>query len=395
MTEDKYGVVKRLMDNHILDQSRNTLNEPAFLEFLFGLFLFYLGFERYKKIFDDAIETQRRDIIRGEKPHPFALPAFPFRFVGIGNKTIFIGKMGKPNELFADILQNNFFWNYNHIDRTEPFIDSIIIQQESWKKHSCDKNYLNKYCQNCKLDFSILASAYFSKFSKSFNIDGYLTLDIPATIFAEIISQEGLVELEQHQTLCFCESVLEKEWGFCPFCGNKIDVSVFEKNNDSMDEPEKIFNYTLGLYLSIKKGYDFKANFVMDKDFNNETDIYLQKKDSIKLIEYTTKLNLDKSYVVSKVKTLNLVESSLKAEALRIGSGAPSCSLILLGINKPENKPLLDSIPLKIFEDPNKFKIIDSKFKFKKTNVIQITQEELDSLKAVFLGTLNELLSYL
>lgn len=241
MNEDKYGITNRLIENGIIDATGKILNEPALLEFLFGLFLFYLGFERYKKLFDDAIESQRKAIIKGQKPHPFALPAFPFRFVGIGNKTIFIGKMARPYELFTDILQTDFFWNYNHIDRMEPFIDPAIIQR-GWKKHTCKKNYLNKYCPDCKPDFSNLVCSSFPEFSKSFGIDSYLVLDIPANVFEEIISQEGLIELQQYQPSCSCGAILEKEWIFCPFCSEKVDSAIFEDEIDAAEVPEKSLN---------------------------------------------------------------------------------------------------------------------------------------------------------
>jgi hypothetical protein len=220
-----------------------------------------------------------------------------------------------------------------------------------------------------------------------------LVLNIPANVFEEIISQEGLIELQQDQPSCSCGAILEKEWKFCPFCSEKVDSAIFEDETDVVGVPEKIFNYLLGLYLSFKKGYKFEANYVMDKDFNNETDIYLQKEGVIKMIEYTTKLDLNRKYVISKVKTLHLIEGSLKAEASKTKSTAPSCSLILLGINAPDNKAALDAIPFKLFEDANKFKIIDSKFKFQKTNSIQIAQEELSRLSDVFNATLNELIS--
>jgi hypothetical protein len=386
-------IKKFLLEKGIIDEKGSILNDFSFREFIYGTFLFYLSFERYKSLFDEAIERQRNSIVKNQKPKPFALPAYPFRFVGVGNKTIFIGKMNRPMELFTDIIHKNLFWNYNYIDRVSPFFEEECITKETWKNHSCTKSYLGKYCEDCKQDFSNFAGNSFNLFSKSLGIHSYIIMNLPIEFFTEMISQgqESLIELEQEPFLCECGKHLEKGWICCPFCKKDIDSSIFSEEEEKSPLPENIFNEVLGLYLSLKKGYSFKSSYVLDKDFSNETDIFLQKEGNIYLIEFTTKFILDKAYVIIKAKNLNLIDGSLKAEAKRNGGQVPNCKLILIGINEPNNIKELEQIPLKILDD-GRLKILKSGFKFNATGDICIVQDELTNLTKSFNDIVNKLL---
>jgi hypothetical protein len=392
---EEYRTSKLLLENGIIEENNSIVNESKFKEFIFGIFLFYLSFERYKSLFDSALESQRRHIIRNQRPIPFALPAFPFRFVGMGSKTLFIGKMDRPTELFPEIINQTFFWNYNYIDRVLPIIEGHLGENCWSKSHSCTKSYLNKYCRDCKTDFSEYACSNLELFSKSLGIQSFIKLDLPSEIFKEHITQgqEGLIEFEQEPHLCECKKRLEKEWVCCPYCRKDIDHSIFEGDLVKSSIAEKIFNEVLAVYFSLKKGYSFKANYVLDKDFSNEVDIYLSKPGSIKLIEFTTKLDVNKDYVISKAKTLNLVEGSLRA----CNGGHTrtlSCNLILSSINCPSDLDYLKTIPLKIHES-GKFKILNSSFRFNANSEIKIEQTELDSMKDAFFGLIHEILKEL
>lgn len=387
-----------LVEKGIITSDEKIVNESSFREFLLGVFLFYLSFERYKSLFDDAIERQKNSIIKNQKPRPFALPAYPFRFVGIGNLTAFIGKIDRPSELFTEILHPNLFWNYHYIDRVSPALDSTVMANESWKQHTCTKSYLGKYCENCKSDFSKFASAHFNRFAKSLGIHSSIIINLPIEFFSEIVSQgqEGLIELEQEPARCECGEYLENDWICCPYCKQDIAASPLEKDFDriSSSVPEKIFNEALGLYLALKKGYDFKTNYVMDRDFINETDIVLSKGQDMKIVEFTTKLDLDKSYVITKSKNLHIIDGALKTQAERTKITPPNCCLILASINEPPNIGELKAIPTRLFDD-EKIKILKSGFKFAPTGNMSISQPELDKLKVAYDNILDQIMGLL
>ncbi len=389
-----YGIKARLIEKGIISGEDSILEEGLFLEFLFGIFLFYLSFERYKRLYEDAIENQRKSIIKNQKPKSFALPGYPFRFVGVGNETIFIGKMVTPRELFSEIVHENFFWNFNYIDRASPYVDPKIIEEESWKEHNCPKSYCNKYCEECKKDFSKFALTLDNNFWKSMGIESQVRIKLPVYLFKEIISPESLIELEQEIYTCSCNEVIEESHNFCNNCGLGVNKEIFEKEIHT-EQPEKVFNEVLGLYLSLKKGYAYRANFVMDKDFINEVDIYLQKESIIKVIEYTTKLSVDKGYIITKIKNLTIIDNSLKSESIRQKKEAPHCSMILLGINQPDNLDYLEGLPLKVLDSRDKFKILKSNFKFNKTNLFHIDQPELNKLQTAFKESISTLADHL
>ena len=253
---------------------------------------------------------------------------------------------------------------------------------------------MKKYCELCKKDFQNVASHSLANYSKSLGIEAYLKLNVPISFFKGLIAADELIALEQPPELCECGAELEEEKNYCAQCGKAIEKNIIEKDETDSGEPEKLFNEALGLYLSLKKKYSFRPNHILDKDFNNETDIFLQKEETFKLIEYTTKLKVDKNYVISKIKTLHLVEGSLTTEYARNNMPIkPKCALVLLPLNQPDNLEKLEILPLKIFESREKFKIIKSNFKFKITNQMQIEQDELNKLKIVFNDTLYELIS--
>jgi len=364
---EEYGIKELLLENKILGEQGQIIDETKFVDFLFTLFMYYISYERYKWFFDKTLKEQNPALIKGKSNMGYAPPICPFKFIGLGDKILFVGSMNNPPWLFKEVFQENFFRSYDLIDGTKYLFEHLFKDGELWKSHECSKQYQDRYCEVCKQDFGkfISLDENIPVLCKNFGIDSYLIINIPPRFLKRLIFQDDFVELSQ---------------------GNP------SQRNEMSGNPEKVFNESLALFLSIKTNSKPESNLTIDSIFNHEIDVCLIKNNERKIIEGTTKIWLDNEYVKKKALTLSLICHQLEQESKKKNIAVPKCSMLIWCISNPKNIEELNSISNRLF-DNGKIKIIESKFTLENTGKLEFKQEELGNIKKAFLNILNELLS--
>lgn len=379
---EEYGIKNILIKNNIIFEDK-ILNEELFLDFLLGLFLYYFSYERYRYFFGKSVNEALSLLSKGKKS-PFSPLPCPFRFVGVEDKTLFIAEMGQAHLFFKETLTSSFFNSFSLIT-----YGNLILNEKgdasSWKKHECPT-----LCEQCKKDFSSFASKNLNSLCSGMGINSYILLNVNAELFKGLISPDEFIEISQQEPRCSCNEHIYSHQKHCQYCGTKIDKKLFAHNNKP-GNPEKIFNEALAVYLSMKKGYDYKSNHTEDDLFNEETDIFLFKESKIKIIEGTVKMELDKSYVIDKTKTLALIEKLLKRD-VQYKDKQLECDILIWGINEPLNKIELEEIPKRIFHEDKRIWIISSGISINDTNRLEINITELNNLQSGFKKVISNIL---
>jgi hypothetical protein len=370
----EYGIRNLLIKENIISED-NIIDENKFRSFLFGLFLYYFAYERYKWFFNKTVADQMLSFSKGKRV-AFSPPSCPFRFVGINQKTIFIGDMGQAHLFFRETLQKRFIESYPTIH----YISSRINDKKFlWKNHSCETN-----CEKCLEDFSKFSLDNFEAVRNIIGINSYILLDIHSSLFEGLISEEDFIEIGQDVHVCSkCNEKLFKHYKYCPGCTEKVDKSIFIENKKP-GNPEKIFNECMAIFLSLKKGYSWKANHELDSLFNDEMDIFLSKEQFIKIIEGTVKMELDQEYIIDKSKTLVLVENQLEVEFSKLGKKPPICEIYIWCINNPTKIAPLEEIPKKLFGESQKIFVLPSGINLDNSNRLHLPQTELIKLSSGF-----------